>query len=137
MASGEQRFVMLETLREYALERLEASGEAEAVRQRHAAFFVTLSEAGLRHDCLEMEYLNLRAALVWSRTEADSTTELRLVVALTGFWMKNGYLSEGPPLAGGCTDVACRRTSLAGHDGLLLAAGQGTRPAWNRGLMAE
>src|SRR6266545_840806 len=93
--SGEQRFVMLETIREYALERLEASGEAERLRQQHAAFFVTLSEAGVRHDCLEIEYPNLRAALEWSRTEADGTTELRLVVALDGFWRHSGYLSEG------------------------------------------
>jgi predicted ATPase/transcriptional regulator with XRE-family HTH domain len=94
-ADGAARFVMLETIREYALEQLATSEELEVFRQRHAAFFVTLAEAGVRHQCLEIEYPNLRAALEWSRTEADGTTGLRLVVALTGFWMKNGYLSEG------------------------------------------
>jgi predicted ATPase/class 3 adenylate cyclase len=79
---GEPRFTMLETIHEYALEHLAASGELEVLRQRHAAFFVTLAEAGLPYQRQELEYPNLRAALEWSRTEADGTTELRLVVAL-------------------------------------------------------
>jgi predicted ATPase len=94
-ADGAARFVMLETIREYALEQLAASEELELIRQRHAAFFVTLAEAGVPHECLEIEYPNLRAALAWSRTEADRTTELRLV-ALDGFWRHSGYLSEAP-----------------------------------------
>jgi len=94
-ADGAPRFVMLETIREYALEQLATSEELELIRQRHAAFFVTLAEAGVPHECLKIEYPNLRAALAWSRTEADRTTELRLVVALDGFWRHSGYLSEG------------------------------------------
>jgi tetratricopeptide (TPR) repeat protein len=94
-ADGALRCVMLETIREYALEQLAASEELEVFRQRHAAFFVTLAEASARHECLELEYPNLRAALVWSRTEVDGTTELRLVVALDGFWRHSGSLSEG------------------------------------------
>jgi predicted ATPase len=92
---GEPRFTMLETVRDYAQEHLAASGELEVLRQRHAAFFVTLAEAGVSHDRLEIEHPNLRAALVWSRTEADGTTGLRLVVALDWFWRVSGSLSEG------------------------------------------
>jgi tetratricopeptide (TPR) repeat protein len=85
---------------------LASSGELEVLQRRYAAFFVTLAEAApfvtlaeaapqaMWMDRLEMEYPNLRAALVWSRTEADGTTALRLVVALDGFWRHSGYLNE-------------------------------------------
>jgi len=79
---GEPRFVMLETIRAYALELLAASGELEQLRRRHAAFFVVLAEAGPLYERQALEYDNLRAALEWSRTEADGTTGLRLVLAL-------------------------------------------------------
>ncbi|HSH78462.1 MAG TPA: tetratricopeptide repeat protein [Herpetosiphonaceae bacterium] len=103
---GELRFVMLETIREYALERLLASGEADLVRRRHAAFFLALAETGeaslqgpdhgrwlLR---LEAEHNNLRAALTWC-TGADnrSATGLRLAGALWQFWDAHGHLQEG------------------------------------------
>ena len=71
--SGEQRFAMLETIREYALERLEASGEAEAVRRQHAEYFVALAEEvepALWGSAMQMglirldaDYDNLRAVL--------------------------------------------------------------------------
>jgi tetratricopeptide (TPR) repeat protein len=73
---------MLETIREYALEHLAASGELEVLRQQHAAVFVALAEADVRHERQAVEYPNIRAALEWSRTELDGTTGLRLVVAL-------------------------------------------------------
>ena len=80
---GEARFVMLETVREYALERLEASGEWATLQQHHAAYFLALAEAkpaasGPQQrwwwDRLEHEHANLRAALAWSRTEANGET---------------------------------------------------------------
>jgi tetratricopeptide (TPR) repeat protein len=98
-SDGEPRFMMLETIREYALEQLAASGEQAALRQRHAAFFVTLAEAaeptvtrpqhGLWWDRLEVEHPNFRAALGWGETS------LRLAVALGVFWSRRGHMSEG------------------------------------------
>jgi predicted ATPase len=105
-AGGEPRFGMLETIREYALEQLEASGEAEAIRRRHAVFLVAVAEAADRRlqgpeqvgalDELETEHDNLRAALEWSGSPAgDPTLGLRLAGALAWFWFQRGHASEG------------------------------------------
>jgi predicted ATPase/transcriptional regulator with XRE-family HTH domain len=105
-ADGERRFGMLETIREYALERLEGSGEAEALRRRHAAYYLALAEEakpqleqaqqGIWWRRLEQEYDNLRAALAWSKAVADGAeTGLRLAAALWRFWDLHGRLSEG------------------------------------------
>jgi predicted ATPase len=76
IGEGEARFGMLETIQEYAAERLEASGEAESVRTLHAQYFLALAEEGEREleqgdqglwlERLELEHDNLRAALRWS-----------------------------------------------------------------------
>jgi predicted ATPase/DNA-binding NarL/FixJ family response regulator len=99
---GEPRFSMLETIREYAAERLAASGEEAAVRARHATFFTELgeqAEAALRgpeevawRRRLEAELGNLRAALSWGE-EHDPEQMLRLAGAVWRFWW--GHLSEG------------------------------------------
>jgi predicted ATPase/class 3 adenylate cyclase len=108
----EPRFVMLETIREFALERLAASGEEDAIRQRHAAFFLALAEqAELQFhgphqrvwlDRIEVEHDNLRAALAWSleassasaQSPSPSEVGLRLVGALCWFWEMRGHLRE-------------------------------------------
>ena len=104
-AHAELRVTMLETIREYALEQLDASGELEAVRSRHAKFFVTLAETARPaskgpqqvqwFNRLEREHPNMRAALAWSRTQTSGQTGLRLSVALGDFWAERGHLSEG------------------------------------------
>ena len=101
---GEPRFVMLETIHEYARERLQASGEAEEVRRLHAEYFLTLAEAAEPElsgadqlaclECLEAEHDNFRAALSWSLEKAPETA-LRLAGALARFWEKRSYFSEG------------------------------------------
>jgi tetratricopeptide (TPR) repeat protein len=102
----EPRFVMLELLREFGLEQLEASGEGETIRRRHADFFLALAEraeASLESgeqvhwmDRMEYEHDNLRAALDWSRTaEAAGELCLRLAGTLGYFWEMHGYFSEG------------------------------------------
>jgi tetratricopeptide (TPR) repeat protein len=103
-AGGEPRFDMLETIREYALERLEASGEGEAIRQRHTDFFVEFAETveplltgpqqALWMDALEAEHDNLRAALRWSIEHAPESA-LRLSGAVSRFWYGHTHLSEG------------------------------------------
>ncbi|MEO7911235.1 MAG: tetratricopeptide repeat protein [Roseiflexaceae bacterium] len=102
---GESRFVMLETIREYALERLVACGEAASLRRAHAAHYLALAETAepqltSAHQQvwlarLEAEHDNLRAALQWALECGNAETALRLGAALSRFWWKHGYLSEG------------------------------------------
>jgi predicted ATPase/Tfp pilus assembly protein PilF len=99
------RFTMLETIREYAVEQLAASGEAEALQQAHAPYFLALveeAEPELRGaqgvawlERLEVEHDNLRAALRWMQERDAVQTGLRLAGALWWFWVMRGYLSEG------------------------------------------
>ncbi|RPI30295.1 MAG: tetratricopeptide repeat protein, partial [Chloroflexota bacterium] len=104
--TGELRFVMLETLREFGLEQLEASGEQETIRRRHANFFLALAgqaEARLESgeqvqwmNRMEQEHDNLRAALEWSEVAEDAGELcLRLAGMLGLFWEARGYFSEG------------------------------------------
>ncbi len=105
-ANGEPRFAMLEVLREFGLEQLEASGEQGAIRLHHGNFFLALAEQAKAKlgsaeqvewmNRMEQEHDNLRAALEWSRT-ADGAGELcmRLAGALGFFWEAHGYFSEG------------------------------------------
>ncbi|MBI1281211.1 MAG: tetratricopeptide repeat protein [Anaerolineaceae bacterium] len=105
ISGGELRFTMLETIREYALGQLIASGELEVLQGQHATYYLTLAEAvplgitgaqvALWWDHLELEHDNFRAALAWSHTQISRETELRLALALADFWRLQGYLSEG------------------------------------------
>jgi non-specific serine/threonine protein kinase len=103
----EPRFAMLETIREYAIERLEASGEALAAHRAHAAWFRSLAERaepGLRgpdqqhwRDVLEADLDNLRAALAWTLDAADpedADQGVLLVGALWYFWFQRGLTGE-------------------------------------------
>ena len=100
-----ERFTMLETVREYGLERLEASGEREAAQRTHAEYFLALAEAvepaltGARQMVslarLETEHDNLRAALHWAHEHREAETGLRLAGALWRFWMQRGHATEG------------------------------------------
>lgn len=95
------RYRLLETVRQYARDRLVESGESAEVRRRHQAYFAALAEAaapqmrgpqqGVWLERLESEHDNLRAALEWS----DPEMILRIASALWQFWSVRGYVSEG------------------------------------------
>ncbi|MGZ4400804.1 MAG: BTAD domain-containing putative transcriptional regulator [Gaiellaceae bacterium] len=100
----EPRLALLETIREYALERLDESGRAGAVRRQHARYFLELAEraepelAGSAEHWLrrlEAEVDNLRGALDWAAAEGTAEEELRIAVALRRFWLVRGYAREG------------------------------------------
>jgi predicted ATPase len=105
--SGEPRFSMLETIREYATEQLQASREEAAVQERHVQYFMRLAEEALPHlyipaerdswlERLESEEANLRVALAWCEARQDRVeTGLRLGGALSFYWFLRGSLQEG------------------------------------------
>jgi hypothetical protein len=110
---------MLESIHEYALERLIASGEDEAIRQQHAVYYLTLAEAAEQQlygsaqriwlKRLEIEHDNMRAALEWFRMRADGERLARLSAALAWFWWLHGHLSEARSWA---EQVLARRSQL-------------------------
>lgn len=99
------RLAMLETVREYAHERLVEAGEDDATRRRHAAYFLGVAEScseSLRSRGqldslarLEADHDNMRAAVRWAAESGDAETELRLCAALATFWHLHGHLREG------------------------------------------
>ena len=102
---GEPRFVMLETIHEYAREKLGESAEAEEVRRLHAQYFLSLAEVAFPElrgphqlewlDRLEPEHDNMRAALTWALERKEVELALRLGGALWWFWWMRGHNSEG------------------------------------------
>jgi predicted ATPase len=103
-AGGEPRFVMLETIRAYAAERLAASSEAETLRLRHAMYFLMLTEqAEAQHtgpqqrfwlERVEEEQDNIRAALRLLIDQGDAEPRLRLASAMWRLWMLQSRLRE-------------------------------------------
>jgi predicted ATPase len=131
-SGGEPRLCMLETIREYALECLDESGEAGALRERHAHYFLALAEeAESRLTSPERpiwvarlmpELDNLRAVLAWSASgEGDLAVGLRLSGSLLWFWFLRGLLST-------------RRAWL--EEALALPAAAGDSAAYARALFA-
>src|SRR5829696_4377924 len=102
---GEPRFVMLETIHEFANEKLEESDEADAVSRAHAEYFLALAEEaepmlwGAEDaawlDRLDQEHDNMRAALSWAIEHEEATLALRVSGALRWFWYMEGYYGEG------------------------------------------
>jgi predicted ATPase/class 3 adenylate cyclase len=104
-AGGEPRFVMLETIHEFASVKLEGSSEAEAVRRAHAEYFLALveeaeqelrgPEQGTWLERLDPEHDNVRVALSWAKERGEAELGLRLAGALRPFWYARGYFDEG------------------------------------------
>lgn len=103
-ADGEPRFRMLEVVREFALEQLNESGEAEESKEKHAGFYAFLSEtaepefmgakAAEWFEAIEQEHGNIRSALEWSLKQKPETA-LRIAASNFLFWDRRGYLAEG------------------------------------------
>jgi predicted ATPase/class 3 adenylate cyclase len=98
------RFWMLETIREYAAEQLEATGESDELHRRHAGHFLALAEEteplarevdAATLDRLDREADNLRAALDWLGASGETEQVLRLAAALDDFWSVKGHMAEG------------------------------------------
>jgi predicted ATPase/DNA-binding SARP family transcriptional activator/DNA-binding CsgD family transcriptional regulator len=104
-ADGVLRYRMLEPVRQYAQEKLEGRGEADAVRRRHAGWYLAFAEEAERVligpsslgwlNRLETEHDNLRAALRYFIDRGDAERGLRLAGALGEFWRVRGHLREG------------------------------------------
>lgn len=136
----EPRFVMLESIREYAFERLKASGDGEAIRLRHARHFLALAaaaEVGMAGngqvswlDRLEMEHENLREALRFALEVPNPDLGLALGSALWRFWYIRSHYSEGRKwlgdllaLPGGTARTAVRAKALKGAGNLAYMQG--------------
>lgn len=132
------RFWMLETLREYAAERLSESASPDEMAGRHADYFLTIAEAaqpavlGLdpkpAADRLESEHDNLRAALTWYQSTGNVQSALRLAGALWEFWCLRTHFLEGfgrleQLLALDPTPTAARAAALTGSAHLSQNAG--------------
>jgi predicted ATPase/DNA-binding CsgD family transcriptional regulator len=130
---GQPRLLMLETIREYALERLAASGEAEAVRRQHATFFLQLaeeaepqirsSEQSTWRRRLEVEQDNLRAALRWTLESQEAEMALWLAGALLAFWRVSNQDHEGRSWLEQVLAQPGARVRTAARAKALLAAG--------------
>jgi predicted ATPase/class 3 adenylate cyclase/Tfp pilus assembly protein PilF len=146
-ASGDPRFIMLQTIWEYAAEQLAESDEVAIIEQHHTHFFLTLAEMAdpqLRGqhqlewlERLETEHDNLRAALRRTRESGDAERALRLASALAWFWRLRGYLSEGSAWLEGALTVARGPEYEARLGGVLSGLGtltmlQGRVPAARR-----
>jgi predicted ATPase/DNA-binding CsgD family transcriptional regulator len=104
-AGGVPRFAMLETIREFALDRLTASGEEATARSRHAAHYMRATESelpnqdgpGVRaaHDRIEADMQNCRAALTWSLERGETEIGIRLAGALWRTWLYNSAFDGG------------------------------------------
>jgi non-specific serine/threonine protein kinase len=121
VATGETRYAMLETIREYARERLAETAEHEAVRRRHARYYLAVAERaapemrgpgeGDWFALLEREHSNFRAALDWclGRSDAEGAEwGLRLCASLHRFWWIRGHLTEGRSRLQAALDLARR-----------------------------
>jgi predicted ATPase/class 3 adenylate cyclase len=135
---SEDRFSMLETIRQYAVERLEASGAADEVRRRHAEYFLALAEeAGPQvrgKDSrewlgrLEAEHDNLRAAVDEFEAMGETQLVLRLAGALWQFWYIRGHYTEGgrrleAALLADERPTRARAKALSGATGMAQARG--------------
>jgi predicted ATPase/class 3 adenylate cyclase len=129
------RFSMLETIREFGQEQLEASDDLELVRRRHAEHFLRLAEEAEPHltgevqgawlDRCDQEHANIRAALRWAIDRGEAGPAQAAAGALWRFWQQRGHLVEGRQwlqealaMPSGQAPTAARAKALAGAGGI-------------------
>ena len=127
----EPRFGMLQTIREYALDVLDASGEGEATRSAHAHFYLAEAEKAAEEfrgpdqvrwlEILELDHDNFQDALEWAQETDDWSLLLRLTASMAQFWSIRGYHSEGRQWIGTALERTQGITSL--HRTRVLAGG--------------
>ena len=132
---GEARFLMLETIREFAGESLASAGESAEMEARHAAYFAAVAEAlgpdiyGPRQaqllDRLERDLANLRAAIAWSLRTGETEPGMRLLTALAEFWHLRNHITEAVRALDALIEASA-------SDGVTLIRERAI--AWNGGL---
>jgi predicted ATPase/class 3 adenylate cyclase len=137
---GESRYRYLETIRQYAMEKLSETGEAANARDRHLAYFLEMSRAAeekfrtsqrlLWVNRLELEHDNLRSALGWA-LESDPESALQMACSLAGFWLSRRYMTEG---CNWCQAAISRVEALSAADPNMEARLQATRARAYRAL---
>jgi predicted ATPase/class 3 adenylate cyclase len=144
------RFVMLETIREFAFEQLAASGEVDEIRRRHFDFFAALAESAnlasdaegpMRHGILVPERANVRSAIEWAADGGDFEGALGLAVSLENLWISNNPF-EGVRLFRGLLDraegvsdrVMVRALRCYGAAQLITGDADGAQEAFEAGL---
>ena len=130
---GESRFLMLKTIREYAMEKLAASGEEALTKRAHAAYYLVLAEEAAsdaagedssdRFGRLDIDHDNLHAALDWLIDTADADWALRLATALFRFWETREYLAEGRDRLGQVLALRESASPTEARERALFAAG--------------
>jgi len=147
----DSRFLMLETVRHFAAERLQEAGDA-GVRRRHAEWLTELAETMVERtlagedakewlDRIQPEHDNIRAALAWS-LEEDPEVTLRLASSLRLFWEVRGHFSEGfrwleealPRAAGAAPEVRMRALSASGTIAFRLGKVEVSEELWEEAL---
>ncbi len=121
-AGGRTRYRMLETVRQYGLEKLGESSEADTVRTRHQDHYTAMAlefenTARGNHEYLlaraELNIDNLRSAFTWSRERCDTDGALKLASALSPFWLARGHIKEALAWFDAATDDQARSDSNA------------------------
>ncbi len=138
VGDGETRFRMLETIHGFAEERLELTGEADAVRRRHAAWILGLAQRAERfiwseHQAVWLERVerahdNVRTALNWCLGGRDEETGVLLAASMHRFWFARGYIREGRrwcQIAASKQQVSARGRALALRNLAFFLAYQG------------
>jgi predicted ATPase/class 3 adenylate cyclase len=147
------RFSMLETIREFGRERLEAAGDLEPVRRRHAEHFLDLAEEVEPHltgehqgawlDRCDTEHANVRAALRWAIQTGKAGRAQAAAGALWRFWQQRGHLAEGRrwlqevlAMPSGQAPTAARAKALAGAGGIAWWSDRGASRAFYEEALA-
>jgi tetratricopeptide (TPR) repeat protein len=127
-----ERFAMLETIREYALEQLAPAHDAIALRRRHAEHFLAMAERAAKvgsderpawDDRLERDHDNIRAAIEWAVQASEGDLGLRIAAAARSFWFRRGHWAEGVTLLRSVLALPSAGAATAERGAALFALG--------------